>query len=227
MATLFVLVFPFQFIFLQFKSGYYIAHQINSISLRLAFLLMGFRVNVDGKEHLSKDENYVFVANHFSMMDIPMMFFVVPKFGVFVGKSSLENLPLFGYMYKKLYIGVDRRNADSRGLVYKMGIEALGKDKNLIIFPEGTISMKAPKMLPLKDGAFSIAQQSGKKIVPVTIFNNWKILPDGKPITIKNFSFAAKISAPIEITGDSLEDIKQAKLEVIKVFEREIRVSLQ
>lgn len=221
--SIYLLIFPIQFVFLQFKSTYFIADRLNYYGIRAMIFFWFFEVNIEGSEYLEKGKNYVIVANHTSYLDVPMLFLINKGFGMFIGKSSLQKIPLFGYMYKKLYILLDRRDVNSRQNVYLKSKQALTDNKNIIIFPEGTFPNKnLPKMLPFKEGAFKIAIETQTPILAVSILNNWKIMPEQKNIRIKKLTFAAKIHKPFYTNNLSLDELNQLRTKVYSIIEKDL-----
>ena len=222
-VVIYLCLFPLQFLFLQFKSTYVLADRVNHWVVRISVALWFFKVDIKRREYLKKDKNYVFVANHTSYLDIPLFFIINNAFGKFVGKSSLQKIPLFGYMYKKLYILVNRRDTESRNQVFIQSKKALEENRNIIIFPEGTFpNKKLPNMIDFKDGAFKIAIETQTPIVPVSILNNWKILSEEKPLRIKKHIFAAIVHKPIDTKGLSLDDLKELKSKVYNIIDNDI-----
>ena len=167
-------------------------------------------------------QRYVLCANHFSYLDIPALgLFPLPF--KFVGKSQLAKIPLFGYMYKKIHITVNRSSFKSRGTSLQKAITELGHGFNLGFFPEGGIRLKAfPKMVPFQGGAFHVAAENNVPIIPVTFINNYHILPDDQLSSIKRIPCHIIYHAPIQPTGTSDNEIKQLKEEVFRVIQTEL-----
>ncbi len=118
------------------------------------FRLCFISVDLEFKEKLSPKQQYIFCPNHFSFLDIATMGLTPVPFA-FVGKNSMAKIPVFGYMYRKLHILVDRDNMRSKYEMLHRSIEALNQGISLTIFPEGGIGTQTPpEMSPFKPGAF-------------------------------------------------------------------------
>jgi 1-acyl-sn-glycerol-3-phosphate acyltransferase len=131
---------------------------------------------------------------------------------------------LFGYMYRKLHITVDRSRLKSRGNTLLQSLKAIDDGKSLIIFPEGGIvTRKPPQMAPFKDGAFRTAIEKQIPIVPVSIPHNWIILPDQSPLRLHGGTIRVIFHQPIETTGYGLDQIKQLKKQVYDAIDSELR----
>ncbi|MDH4058711.1 MAG: 1-acyl-sn-glycerol-3-phosphate acyltransferase [Cyclobacteriaceae bacterium] len=190
------------------------------------FASMGIPWTVEYRGKLSSSQQYIFCPNHFSYSDIPVMGLNHHNC-IFVGKSDMENIPLFGYMYRKLHITVDRDNLRSRVNTFKQSLQAIDEGKSLVIFPEGgIITVKDPVMGKFKDGAFRAAIEKQISIVPVTLPYNWIILPPEefllgwRPLKII-------FHEPISTTGLSLTDLPALKEKVYTTINEELKKQLQ
>lgn len=218
-CVLFVVLFPLLLIPITFPSQWRLTGIINRWWARLMFVGVGLPFRVEVKGSLDQSRQYIFCANHFSYLDIPT-FGLNPVNAIFVGKNSIERVPLFGYMYGKLHITVDRASLRSRFNTMKQGMQAIDEGKSLMIFPEGgMVATNPPQMAPFKEGAFRLAIEKQVPIVPVTIVNNWIILPD--PENRLHWG-AVKIMfhEPLETQGmtvDQTEELKQRTFQVISL----------
>ena len=114
-----VLCFPLLVIFLQKDRWYrYVFWLGRWVWSPIILYGMGFWPKFTRHQTLEKGKNYMFVANHLSMIDIMMMMMAVRNPFVFVGKRELEEIPVFNYIYRRAAIMVDRDNYDSRKNVY-------------------------------------------------------------------------------------------------------------
>lgn len=176
---------------------------LNRIWAKVFFVLLFLRVKYDNRQHLKSSKQYIIVANHFSFLDIPALG-LIPTDAIFIGKSSLGKLPVFGYMFRNLHIAVDRNSLKSRGETILKTREALDKGSSVVIFPEGgIIASNPPLMGRFKDGAFKVAIEKKIPIIPVTLSYNHLILPDDGRLLL-NFK-SAKVVFHTPIAVDHLE----------------------
>ena len=177
--------------------------------------LMSFvpvRLRYDVK--LDRRKSYVFCANHFSFLDIPVL--VLSGLPIcFVGKQDLNRIPLFGFMFKQLHIVVDRTSVRSRYGVLEQASKRIREGKSVGFFPEGgRKSLHPPRLAPLKPGAFRVAIQHQIPVVPVSIPYNWRTsarLNGGKPY-LKHLE--AHFHAPIDTKGMTIKDVDALRLQV-------------
>jgi 1-acyl-sn-glycerol-3-phosphate acyltransferase len=211
-VLLFLCLFPFFWIFLQKEHWKIKAHYLNRVWGKILFFLIGIPVKVQYEFEPAHNKAYVFCANHFSYLDIAVMGLILRNYYAFVGKASLKNVPLFGYMFRKLHIMVDRGDPNSRFNSLNRSIKALRSGRSIIIFPEGGIHSKnIPQIyLPLKDGAFIMAIQQQVPLVPITFLNNYKIQHDDELLLYPQ-AVRVIVHKPIETVGMTQGDVEGLK----------------
>jgi 1-acyl-sn-glycerol-3-phosphate acyltransferase len=220
--VVFFLLFPFFLIPIFFPKQFKLIGIINRWWGWLVLPLLGIPFSMEYRAKLDPKKQYIFCPNHFSYFDIATM--VLNKHNtIFVGKNDMERIPMFGFMYSKLHITVDRANLKSRYSTVVRSREALDEGKSLVIFPEGGIvTLKEPVMSRFKDGPFRISIEKQIAIVPVTIPYNWIILPPiGYPLQWHKMK--AIFHEPIDPANYSLENIDQYKQAVFQIMDTELK----
>jgi len=220
----FVSTYPVQAVLVRKKKWYRHVHTFNRVWSTVFLHMFLAPVKVEWRMKFDPKQRYIFTPNHSSYLDIPMMLNAIPGFLNFVGKSSLAKVPLWGKIYDKLYITVDRKSTVSSARSYLKSIKTLEEGRNLAIFPEGTIPKTAgEKLLPFKDGPFRIAIEKQLPVVPVTMPYNQHFMPDleGK-LKIRWHPLKIIIHAPIETKGMTLADLPLLKEQVFNIIQSEI-----
>lgn len=123
----------------------------------------------------------IICANHTSYHDIVLMYAVAfPRTIIFLGKSELAKWPLINVLFKtgNIHIPIDRKNAKSAARSLEKAEQRLKQGYSIVIFPEGTISKRAPYLYPFKSGAFKLAVKTGVPILPVTFLDNWALMSE-------------------------------------------------
>ncbi|GIZ15164.1 lysophospholipid acyltransferase family protein [Capnocytophaga catalasegens] len=138
---------------------------------------MGFLPRIKKHQRLETSKSYVLIANHTSMMDIMLMFYISKTPFVFVGKKELGDLPIFGYFYKRVAILVDRNSPESRKAVYASAKERMDRGLSICIFPEGGVPDEKVVLAPFKDGAFRLAIDYQIPLVPMIFYDCKKRFP--------------------------------------------------
>jgi len=159
-------------------------------------------VTIEGREKIRRDEAYVMVANHLSLLDILVIFRL---FSHFKWVSKIENfrVPFIGWnMSLNRYIKLKRGDRESVIKMMEACEKTLGEGNSIMMFPEGTRSPTG-KMRAFKPGAFEIAVNTGRPILPIAIQGTADALPKR--------GFVLRGRHPIRISV--LEEIPSAHLE--------------
>jgi len=150
------------------------------VACRLAILgvrLVGVKIEVRGLEHLQPGRNYIFMSNHASNLDPPILIPVVPGRCSVLVKKELFRIPILGTGMKVAdLVPVDRSDREAAIESVKAAVEVLQQGLHMIIFPEGTRSVDG-RLLPFKKGPFHLAMESGIFVVPVTLLGTFECWP--------------------------------------------------
>jgi 1-acyl-sn-glycerol-3-phosphate acyltransferase len=152
--------------------------RVMRIWARLFLLVTGTRVTVEGAERIDPAGSYVFVGNHSSNLDIPVIMGKLPVSIRFLAKKEMFKVPVLGGAMRAIHmVETDRRLGPTAHRAINEQVTAVVTEGlSLMIFPEGTRS-ESHEMLPFKKGAFRIAVDNDMPVVPVTIVGTleaWK-----------------------------------------------------
>ena len=224
-TILFLLFFWLFLIPIFIPSKYHLVGTFNRWWAWLMFSAIGMPWKLEYRGVILPHKQYIFCPNHFSYFDIPVM--GLNKHNtIFVGKNDMVNIPMFGFMYQKLHITVDRQNLNSRVNTFKRSLMAIDEGKSLVIYPEGgIITLKDPVMSKFKDGAFRAAIEKQIAIVPVTLPYNWIILPP-EEFLLRWARVKIIFHEPIETKGMTLQDVEKLKEKVFQIIESELEQQL-
>ena len=213
----FLLIFPIFLICIWVPGWKKYGRKINRYWARIYFNIIFLPVKIERKGKIEKGKSYIFLANHFSYLDVAMMGFI-PGDVLFVGKASIRKAPLFGYYFKKLHIAVDRERVKSRAETMKRAGEALDRGSGIVLFPEGGIyTQHPPQMVHFKNGAFRLAIEKQIPVIPVTLSFNHLILPDDGQLLLHKRPAKMVLHEPLFPRDfDSEESLKQQCFEVIQ-----------
>ncbi len=139
-------------------------------------------VEVRGLERLTPGKTYIFVSNHQSIYDIPIVFASLPWQLRIIAKASLGKFPFLGWHLSRTgHLLVDRRHPDPVGILRRWkGLVSQGL--SLIVFPEGTRSADG-QVGRFKGGSFLLAIQAGLPIVPISIAGSRHVMLKGRLMT--------------------------------------------
>jgi len=152
---------------------YYIATRLG----RIGAILVGVRIEVRGLEHLQAGCNYIFMSNHASNLDPPVLIPVIPGRCSVMVKKELFRIPVLGTGMKlSELVPVDRGDHEAAIESVHAAIAVLRKGLHMIIYPEGTRTSDG-RLLPFKKGPFHLAMDSGVPVVPVTLLGTYESWP--------------------------------------------------
>lgn len=196
--------------------------KISSLWARLFLKVTFCKIDVKGIENIPKDRAVLFVSNHQSNFDIPLL---MAKLNVplgFIAKKELASWPIISYWMKKMRcIFMDRSNVRKSAEAIVEGINILKSDYSMVVFPEGTRS-KGIQRHEFKGGSFKLATKSKVPIVPITIEGTYKIL-SGPLNTIKrNTTINLTIHPLIEVKDLSKEQLQTLPEDVEKIVFSEL-----
>lgn len=218
-ALTFIFLLPFFAVTIKVPGLKRHGRRLNRIWSTIFFTFIFIRVQFVNRHLIKKDQQYIIVSNHFSYLDIPVLGFI-NKDIVFVGKSSLGKIPLFGYMFRNLHIAVDRMSLRSRAESVLRTKEALEGGSSVVMFPEGGITSPGPPIMGrFKDSAFKIAIEKQIPVIPVTLSYNHLILPDDGKLLLRYKKAKAVIHPPIMLDGKdkkTVSELRQACFDVIQ-----------
>jgi 1-acyl-sn-glycerol-3-phosphate acyltransferase len=181
---------------------------------------LGVDLVASGAHHVPTDRAYVYMSNHQSHLDIPMLYATLPSRTIrMLGKKELFQIPVWGRGLKAAeFIAVDRSN-------HARAMESIDRAASLIrdgvsiyLAPEGTRSVTG-KIGKLKKGGFHLAKDTHTPIVPVAVKGTIDILPRGGKVMQTGKRVEVTIGAPIEVDGREIADLME---EVSAFFKRHV-----
>jgi len=144
--------------------------------------LGGIKLEVEGRENLPKNETVVYMANHQSDVDWPIIFRAIPGRYLFLAKKELFDVPVFGtYMRIQKYIPIERDSIRKSFKTYKDIIALIESGNSIVIYPEGTRSHNR-ELQKLKSFSFVFLQEARVRVVPVAIDGSIDIQKKGSPL---------------------------------------------
>ena len=117
---------------------------------------------------------YIFLSNHISYMDIPVMMKAIRRQNFrILGKSELGKIPVFGFIYKNAAVSVDRNNPENRARSVMTLKSIIKKQISVFICPEGTFNVTHKPLKEFYNGAFKIAIETQTPIKPVLFLDTY------------------------------------------------------
>jgi 1-acyl-sn-glycerol-3-phosphate acyltransferase len=183
--------------------------------------ITGMRVTLLGPR--PAEGRYVVVVNHISYLDTLVIFPAIPGYFRPLGKKEISKIPIVGFIYKQIVIMVDRSNVHSRARSLRLLWRVLHREGNIIIFPEGTFNETNDVLKSFYDGAFRLAINTQKSILPIIFPDTvhrwhysawWKLWPGMN---------RAVYLPPVDVAGLTLADLPQLKEKVFDLMKTELK----
>jgi 1-acyl-sn-glycerol-3-phosphate acyltransferase len=177
------------------EKGYF-AHWCARTWSRLILATTGVHVRVEGLDRLVPGRTYVFVSNHQSIYDIPILFWSLPYQLRIIAKESLGRFPFLGWHLRRTgHMLVDRARPDGNAII-SWATSLTSKGLSLIVFPEGTRSRDG-RVHAFKGGSFRLALEAGLPIVPLSVVGSRHVMLKGRLATYPG-NVRLVVHAPID-----------------------------
>ena len=190
--------------------------RMSRVWMDIYLFAIGCPIKVQGEENFKKGQAYIVVCNHRSLMDVPLSTPHIPGPNKTIAKKELSKIPLFGLIYKRGSILVDRKSDESRRKSLDEMKKVLEEGMHMCIYPEGTRNKTSNPLKSFYDGAFRLALDTDTAIIPGLIFNTDKVLPNNR----KFFVWPSKVSIhflpPIPVIKN--QDVATLRDQVFKVM---------
>ena len=193
-------------------------HRVARTWSRSILAVSGIRVAVSGLERIDPARPYIFMSNHQSNFDIPVLLGHLPVQFRWLAKAELFRIPVFGRAMRGAgYISIDRADRAAAFDSLRQAAEKIRQGVSILIFPEGTRSLDG-FLRTFKKGGFVLAIQAGVPIVPVVVRGTFDIMPKHR-LLIRPRDVTVDVGAPIAVEGvnyASKETLMEAVREAIQ-----------
>jgi 1-acyl-sn-glycerol-3-phosphate acyltransferase len=220
-VTMIIFLVPF-FLFSYFKEDPQKTIRFITYSrvwMNIYLFMIGCPLTVRGKENFKDGENYIVVCNHNALIDVPVSSPAIPGGNKTIAKIEMAKIPLFGYLYKTGSVLVDRKNDASRKDSYNKMKAVLAMGLHMCIYPEGTRNKTNHPLKSFHSGAFRLAMETGKSIIPGIILNSRKVLPPDMSYCVIPHPLQIHFLEPVEILpDDTVPDLQERVFEIMSEY---------
>jgi 1-acyl-sn-glycerol-3-phosphate acyltransferase len=177
--------------------------------MRVGRRILGIDLAAAGLDRLDRGTPYVFMSNHLSFLDGPLLMTVLDRPARVIVKRFVFRIPVLGLgMRYSGYVPLDREGAGAGRRSIARAVQLIKEKKySFLIYPEGTRSFDG-KLLPFRRGGFFLALESGAPIVPVSVQGTHELMPRGQWFVRKG-PVRITIHEPIPVTGLTVEKIPE------------------
>lgn len=224
-VTLMFVALPFVLIFsaiLPMKSGKRAILAVLRVWAWLFSTFSFFWITSKNKSKVDRSKSHIYVGNHGSYLDAIAVCISIPQYFSALGKVEMTKVPVFGLIYKRIVVLIDRSSKESR----EISVTALKKDiadgQSVLIFPEGTMNQTERPLADFYDGAFRIAIETQTPIAPFVMLNNRKLLPRKNPFKGRPGLMTTIFLPEVPVSGLEMDDVLALKMKVYKMMEEAI-----
>ncbi len=175
------------------------SHKVARIWAKSILFMSRIEVIVKGFSNIDPSRSYIYMANHLSNFDIPVLLAYLPVQFRWLAKAELFKIPIFGRGMRGCgYISIDRSNRKEAFKSLDKAAQIIRNGVSVVIFPEGTRSREF-KVNKFKKGGFVLAVDSQVSVIPVLISGTWHIMSKSG-LRIKPGKVFLEIMEPVETT---------------------------
>jgi 1-acyl-sn-glycerol-3-phosphate acyltransferase len=194
-------------------------YSLGKSGLRIGLWIAGVKCTIEGREKIRADRNYVFICNHVSNLDPPVLILAIPRPIRVIAKKELRNIPLIGKAMAMVgFVFVDRKRREDAQEAVDRSAGMLMEGHSFLIFPEGTRSGSG-RLATFKKGAFVMAIKGGADLLPMIIDGSYKLMPRGS-LAVKSGKVHVRFLDPIPSSDLAYRDRERLLSEARKIMER-------
>lgn len=219
------LIFPLVIIasfFGKIKGGNFIYILCHAWTDFFLFMTGIFHRNIYEAPH-DRSRQYVFVFNHVSYMDIPVILKTIRRQQIRVlGKAEMAKIPIFGFLYRCAVVMVERGNPEKRAMSVRQLKSVLNKGISIVIAPEGTFNMTHKPLKTFYDGAFRVAIETQTPIKPLLFLDTYDRMAYESIFSIKPGRSRSVYLEEVPVEGLTLQDVEWLKDKVYRIMEAKL-----
>jgi 1-acyl-sn-glycerol-3-phosphate acyltransferase len=184
--------------------------------------MIGIRPRIIYEQSHDSKKQYIFVANHWSYMDVPMTVNAIRQPFRALGKYELSKLPIFGFLYRNAVVMVDRSSPANRAKSVQVLKSVLKSGISVIIFPEGTFNMTQAPLKEFFDGAFRIAIETQTAIKPIIFPDTLARYGNEHIWSLSPGKCRAVFLREVPVEGLTIKDLPALKTQVYQMMEERL-----
>jgi 1-acyl-sn-glycerol-3-phosphate acyltransferase len=169
-----------------------------------------------------KSQQFIFVANHLSYFDAPVIAKTLRQPVRVLGRSEMSKLPFFGFIYRNAIVTVDRSSPEHRARSVRILKSVLRKGISIFIFPEGTLNETKQPLKDFYDGAFRIAIETQTPIKPILFLDSYDRLSYESILRLSPGRSRSVFLKEISVEGLTSKDVNTLKQLVFSLMEKKL-----
>jgi 1-acyl-sn-glycerol-3-phosphate acyltransferase len=186
------------------------------------FFLLGIMHKNIYEQPLKKKQSYIFIANHISYLDTPIIVKTFRRNIRPLGKVEMSKIPVFGFIYRNVIVTVDRSSSSNRSKSVQTLKSILSKGISVLVFPEGTFNLTHKPLKEFYDGAFRVAIETGTPIKPVLILDSYDRMNYDTVFSLNPGKSRSVFLEEISVQGLTPNDLQELKTKVFELMQAKL-----
>jgi len=186
------------------------------------FLVFIFHKNYY-EQPIDKNKQYIFVGNHISYLDAPIIVKAIRRPIRALGKTEMASVPVFGFIYKYAVVRVDRGSAENRAKSVRNMKSILKKGISIIVFPEGTFNMTHNPLKDFYDGAFRVAIETQMPIKPMLFLDAYDRMSYRSIFSLTPGKNRVIYLEEVPVEGLTQKDVSFLKQKIYELMDHKLR----
>ncbi|MGF1922598.1 MAG: lysophospholipid acyltransferase family protein [Bacteroidia bacterium] len=182
-------------------------------------VLTFYWVHAENVEKVNLKTPHIYVGNHGSYLDAIAVCISIPQPFSALGKIEMAKVPVFGWIYRRIVVMIDRTNKESREQSVISLKAVINSGQSILIFPEGSMNRTSSVLTDFYDGAFRIAIETGTPIQPFVLLNNRELLSRVNPLTAHPGTITAIFLPTVPVIKYGIGDVEALKRKVYGMME--------
>jgi 1-acyl-sn-glycerol-3-phosphate acyltransferase len=214
-----LLIGPFGMLAAFFARRPYWLYSLGRGGLQIGLWIAGVKFIVEGREKIRSDRNYVFISNHVSNLDPPILILAIPREIRVIAKKELRKIPLIGKAMAMVgFVFVDRKRREDAQEGVDRSAGMIRQGHSFLVFPEGTRSSSG-RLSTFKKGAFVLAIKGGADLLPMIIDGSYELMPRGS-LAVKKGKVKVRFLDPIPASDLAYGDREKLLSEARHIMEK-------
>jgi 1-acyl-sn-glycerol-3-phosphate acyltransferase len=170
-----------------------------------------------------KKKQYIFVSNHISFIDIPVIFKVIRGQRIrILGKYEMSKIPVFGFLYRNAVVMVNRDDAEHRRQSVLQLKSVISRGVSVFICPEGTFNMTGRPLKDFYNGAFRLAIETQTPIKPLLFLDTYDRMNYKSIISMTPGKNRGVYLEEVPVEGLTIDDVEMLKQKVYDIMEERL-----
>ena len=169
-----------------------------------------------------KKKSYIFVSNHISYLDGPILVKALRQPFRPLGKVEMSKVPIFGFIYRNAIVSVDRSSVSNRAESVRILKSIINKGISVMVFPEGTFNMTTKPLKDFYEGAFRVAIETQTPVKPILMLDAYRRMPYETLLSLNPGQNRILYLEEIPVAGYTISDIGRLKDKVYAIMEQKL-----